>query len=84
MAPILAAEAAGREEDESALRDKARWYLDAGVEVVWLILPESRDVVVLVPGAESRHRREDRIPAHPALPGLEPNVADFFAQLDRA
>jgi hypothetical protein len=32
--PVLAVEVTGREEGERQLRDKARWYLGAGVPVV--------------------------------------------------
>lgn len=79
--PILAVEASGAEEDEAALRDKARWYLDAGVEIVWLVLHETRDVVVLTRAGESRHSVGERLPAHDALEGLAPAVADLFSRL---
>jgi Uma2 family endonuclease len=36
--PLLAIEVAA-DEDEAALREKARWYLGAGVQVAWIILP---------------------------------------------
>jgi Uma2 family endonuclease len=35
VAPLLAVEVAGEEEREPALRDKARWYLDAGRWCGW-------------------------------------------------
>lgn len=81
--PILAIEVAGEEQDEGALRGKARWYLDAGVERVWLVLPESREVVVVASAGEQRFGSGARIVASASLPGLEPEVADFFLQLDR-
>jgi Uma2 family endonuclease len=91
--PILAVEVAGQDEDEQVLRDKARWYLERGVAVVWIVLPESRRVIVLrrfidASGAprtdhESRHELGERIPEDPALAGLTPNVAELFAQLNR-
>src|SRR6266852_5369533 len=37
--PLLAAEVAGRDEGEEALREKARWYLEMGVLVAWILLP---------------------------------------------
>jgi hypothetical protein len=43
-APLLAVETAGEDEDEPALRDKARWYLSHGVSVVWIVLPDRREV----------------------------------------
>jgi Uma2 family endonuclease len=81
--PILAAEVAGTGEGEPELRDKARWYLSRGVQVVWIALPRTREVIVLHPDGESRHGVGERLPPHPALPELEPEVARFFRQLDQ-
>jgi hypothetical protein len=36
---------------------------------------------VVTPGGETRHRGGERLPAHPALPGLGPAVDRFFRQL---
>ncbi|MCI0570198.1 MAG: Uma2 family endonuclease [Myxococcaceae bacterium] len=79
--PILAVEVAGRDESEAALTAKARWYLRNGVQVVWLVLPDSQEVVVMRPRRSSRHRVGEVVPAHPALPGLTPAVAEFFRQM---
>jgi Uma2 family endonuclease len=81
--PILAVEVAGEDEDETVLRDKARWYLGHGVEVVWLILPDARQVVVIEPAGERRLALIERIPEHPELPGLSPEVHALFAQILR-
>jgi Uma2 family endonuclease len=78
--PVLAAEVTGRYERERELRDKARWYLDAGVAIVWLLLAESREVLVVTGASERRYRTGERIPADPQLPGLAPLVDDFFRQ----
>ncbi len=83
-APILAVEVAGQDESEPLLREKAAWYLDAGVAVVWLVLPEGREVLVVERGSESRHEKGGVLPAVPALPGLRAEVAAFFLQIDRA
>ena len=80
--PILAVEVGGREEGEPELRAKAQWYLGHGVAVVWLVLPKTRDVVVVTASGETRHAVGDRLPPHPALPGLAPSVERFFRQLD--
>jgi Uma2 family endonuclease len=81
--PLLAVEVAGQDEGETALREKTRWYLEAGVAVVWLVLPESREVVVLTSHGESRQGTGSTLPPHAALPDLTPAVADFFWQIDR-
>ena len=82
-APVLAVEVSGQDEDEAFLRRKAEWYLSHGVSVVWLVLPETRDVLVLHSGGESRHARGAQLPASNDLPGLAPYVDRFFAQVDR-
>ena len=79
--PILVIEVAGREEGETELWKKARWYLGHGVAAVWLALPKTLEVVVVTAAGETRHATGDRLPPHPALPGLEPPVEGFFRQL---
>ena len=80
--PILAVEVAGREEGERELRTKARWYLEHGVQVMWLVLPKTREVVVMRADGEERYGLGDRLAADVRLPGLEPAVSEFFDQLD--
>ena len=83
VAPVLAVEIAGEDEEEGVLREKARWYFANGVSVVWLVLPESREVVAMTPSGESRLGRADRLPVSELLPGLEPEVSRFLLQIDR-
>ncbi|HKE15361.1 MAG TPA: Uma2 family endonuclease [Kofleriaceae bacterium] len=79
--PVLAVEVAGRHEPEDALQDKAQWYLRAGVEIVWIVLPEQREVIVVTPSGRARHQSGERVPESAALPDLAPAVDDFFVQL---
>ncbi|MBI2896547.1 MAG: Uma2 family endonuclease [Deltaproteobacteria bacterium] len=79
--PLLAVEVAGQDEGETELRIKASWYLEHGVRVVWLVLPDVREVVVVRPDGESRHGLGGRLPAIDELPGLEPPVDRFFKQI---
>jgi len=72
--PALAVEVAGGDDTEPLLREKARWYLAHGVPVVWLVLPDTREVLVLTPAGESRHREGETLPPAPHLPGLAPRV----------
>lgn len=81
--PILAVEVEGRYEGSLALREKARWYLDRGVSVVWLLHPKSRHVVVVTRTGETLHEMGDRLHPCPELPDLTPEVADLFWQLSR-
>lgn len=81
--PVLAVEVAGAaEEPEALLQTKARWYLAAGVRVVWIVLPESREVVVVSGAGERRLGAADVIPSDADLPGLSVPVADLFRQID--
>ena len=81
--PVLAVEIAGQDEDEQALREKARWYLGHGSSAVWIILPERREVLVVQPDGESRYSGSERLPQAAETPGLAPEVDQFFIQLDR-
>ncbi|HHH28039.1 MAG TPA: Uma2 family endonuclease, partial [Polyangiaceae bacterium] len=82
VAPVLAAEVAGRDDTVEMLQRKARWYLGHGVEVVWILVPKARSVLVVTNDGEVEHGPDDTIVAHPALPGLAPRVADLFRQLE--
>ncbi|HEY6562580.1 MAG TPA: Uma2 family endonuclease [Polyangiaceae bacterium] len=55
--PVLAVEIAGRDDYEPALTEKAGWYLGHGVDVVWIVLPETGEVVVLQPGEHACFER---------------------------
>ncbi|HZA50715.1 MAG TPA: Uma2 family endonuclease, partial [Myxococcaceae bacterium] len=65
VAPVLAVEIAGLDEGEPELRAKARWYLGHGVACVWLVLPETREVIVFGEAGESRCATGSRLPSHP-------------------
>lgn len=82
--PVLAVEVAGdaTSDTEAALRDKAGWYLSAGVSVVWIVLPQIRALLVVTGHDVKRFGRGDTVPSIAELPGLAPQVADLFVQLD--
>jgi Uma2 family endonuclease len=82
--PLLAVEVAGEDEDEPALRDKAAWYLGVGVQVVWIVLPVQRQVLVTTGSGEHRYRLGERLPPLSALPELAPRVDEFFVQISAA
>jgi Uma2 family endonuclease len=81
LAPVLAVEVSGAQENETSLREKARWYLAKGSEVVWLVLADSTEVIVLTAAGERRCGLDDVMPEHPSLPGLTPRVGEFFRNL---
>lgn len=80
-APILAVEIAGEDEGHEELREKAGWYLERGVAVVWLVFPRTFEVVVIDARGEARFARGAQLPERAELPGLAPAVAELFAQL---
>ena len=82
--PVLAVEVAGKDEPLQMQLDKAAWYLGRGVAVVWVLAPRTRRVIVVTGEGSIELGLGDRLPAHPALPGLEPRVDDLFRQIGRA
>lgn len=82
--PILAVEVGGRDEPAAMLREKAQFYLSHGVLVVWLVLPEECQVVVLTRDGDATFRPGEVLPAHPALPDLSPRVDDLLRQVLQA
>ena len=52
--------------------------------IIWIVLPERREVLVVTGAAESRHRTGDRLPSDSRLPDLSPAVEDLFIQVSRA
>jgi Uma2 family endonuclease len=79
--PVLAVEVAGRVDTSEYLTTKVRWYLEMGVEVVWVVEPRERVLRVSTRQGETVARVGDPVPAHPALPGLAAEVRAFFVQL---
>lgn len=79
--PVLAVEVAGEDESEAALRAKAQWYIEAGVASVWLVLPETREVVVIRSTETRRFHLGETIAPDPKLPDLAVPGAELFVQL---
>ena len=79
-APVLAVEVAGRDEDEEHLREKATWYLDHGVALVWLVLPATREVVLIDADGERRFAGSDTLTST-LLPDLALSLPRLFRQL---
>lgn len=80
--PVLAVEVKGELEEESALYEKARWYLARGVEIVWLLFPEQRRAVVLTAESERSVGPGERLPRHASLPDLEPALDELLEQVE--
>jgi Uma2 family endonuclease len=63
---------------------KAHAYLAHGVTVMWLVLPEKRQVVVLTRDGETALHPGEQLPPHPSLPDLTPRVDDLLRQVLQA
>jgi len=80
--PVLCVEVAGEDDPEVTLVEKATWYRAHGVPVVWVVLPATRELLIISAEATTRLGRSDTIAAHAALPELSPSVAELFTQID--
>ncbi len=79
--PVLAVEIAGEDEEEQALREKARWYLKNGVELIWLVFPRTR-VVLSITSSSARRIVGPRLLPAASLPKLKLSAQELFRQLD--
>jgi len=51
------------------------------VPIVWLVLHEQREVIVVTSEGERRCGAGERLPAHRELPDLGPTADEFFVQI---
>ncbi|BCW96002.1 MAG: Uma2 family endonuclease [Fimbriimonadales bacterium] len=82
LAPDLVVEISSPSDSYSELRDKVDEWLQAGVQVVWVVDPQRRVVEVFQPDQPLRVLREgDTLTAEPLLPGFTINISELFADL---
>ncbi|MGH7453027.1 MAG: Uma2 family endonuclease [bacterium] len=77
-APDLAVEILSRDDDKSALFEKAKLYLENGSRVVWIVDPYQKGVMVITP--DGRHWVTDTLTCPELLPGFSINVQDIFPE----
>jgi Uma2 family endonuclease len=77
-APDLAIEILSRDDDKSALFEKAKLYLENGSRVVWIVDPYQKGVMVIT--ADGRHWVTDTLTCPELLPGFSINVQDIFPE----
>lgn len=81
--PDLAIEVLSPDDRAARVLDRVQFYLRAGVQLVWIVDPESRAVFVYRPGvAQEEHRVPDVLDAKPVLSDFTLNLAELFAVLD--
>ena len=80
FAPDLAVEVRSPSDRDVEVEEKTQLWLAAGSQLVWVVDPEDRTVVVHRPGVEPIILREDdEIDAGDVIPGFRCRVSDFFA-----
>jgi len=82
IAPDLAVEVLSPNEFAYEVEVKIQEYLDAGVEMVWEVIPETRSVMVhRSDGTSTRLRQDDELTGEAVLPGFHVKVSELFLPL---
>ncbi len=81
MAPDLAVEILSPGDGFEQVMTKVDEYLSQGVKVVWIVIPQTREVLVCT--HQSKHVVRDKLTAPELLPGFELPVADIFVGLEK-
>jgi Uma2 family endonuclease len=77
--PDLAVEVVSPSESAADVRDKVRDYLSAGTQLVWIIYPRSREVMVHTPdGLAKTYSEGDELAGFEVLPNFTCVVASLF------
>lgn len=77
--PDLAAEIVSPGDTASEIQNKVQDYLAAGTQLVWVVYPQQRLVIVHRPDGTAQTRREaDTLSGETVLPGFSCQVADIF------
>jgi Uma2 family endonuclease len=80
FAPDLTVEVLSPNDRDDEVQEKVQLWLTAGSQLVWVVDPEDRTVVVHRRGAQPLTLREDdEIDAGDVIPGFRCRVSDFFA-----
>ena len=81
IAPDVAVEVHSPGDNAGDLRTKINEYLSAGVRLIWIIYPESRDVDVIRPSGLNSHFSEgDELSGEDVMPGLLIPLRDLFGR----
>ncbi len=76
--PALAVEIKSPDDALKKMREKARYYVEHGVQLVWLVIPERRIVEVYTPDDEQILDENDALDGREVLPGFTLPVRDVF------
>ncbi len=79
LAPDLAVEVMSPGDTYTEVEEKVAEYFNAGVRLIWIIIPKTQSIHVYRPRNEAlRLRREDKLTGEDVLPGFEIKVAELF------
>jgi Uma2 family endonuclease len=79
IGPDLAVEVVSRSNSAADLQEKVAEYLSVGSSQVWLVFPNTQQVVVYHRSGEVRmHGAGDSIEGGSAIPGFTAHISDFF------
>jgi Uma2 family endonuclease len=77
--PDLAVEVVSPSESAADIRAKVRDFLAAGTRLVWVVFPDTQEVIAHTPDGLARTYSGDDILEHPdVLPGFSCKVAELF------
>jgi Uma2 family endonuclease len=82
LPPTLAIEVRSRGQSRGELQEKCREYRERGVDVCWLIDPETRTVEVFDGDHDGTALPRDGVLESPRLPGFALPVVELWAGLD--
>jgi Uma2 family endonuclease len=79
LVPDLVIEVASPSDSANRISEKVHEYLDAGVQLIWVVFPRQRMVQVYTPDRTSRLLYEDDVlGGGDVLPGFEMRIGDIF------
>lgn len=81
MAPDLAVEILSPTDNFLEVMDKVDEYLEQGTKIVWLVIPQKKEVLICT--AEGKHSARETLTAPELLPGLEISLKKVFAQIKK-
>ncbi|MGH7492765.1 MAG: Uma2 family endonuclease [bacterium] len=80
MAPDLAIEILSPDDTFARVMEKVDAYLQQGAQIVWIVIPDTREVLVCT--SQGKYSVRDRLTAPELLPGFELQVPEIFTGLE--
>jgi Uma2 family endonuclease len=79
LAPDLAVEVMSPGDTYTEVEEKVAEYFNAGVRLIWVVVPKTQGIVVYRPRKEAlRLSGDDKLTGEDVLPGFEVTVAELF------